>query len=247
MFSYFIRPVSTGILVCVPLLCAANYVVMPTYLNETATRGYISSSFNLANKDSKNIRLQPKIVPMQTAKNYQRITKADYPTQVYDLTQYTKVSPRLLIINPKQSRVLRVRIRLASTLPEGTYIGKLLIKMLPPENNNPLKKQREQTQYRINLTPLINTAIPLYITKGKPEIGNVSITCEQQQGKLTETVKNQSKWLQEIRIDDGVAEGGRSLRLAPMSQYTYNYKNNSQKITWQYKNQGDRHTVSCTP
>ena len=229
-------------------LCLANYVVMPTHLNETTTTGYLSASFNLVNKGKDRIRIEPLLEPVNTSRNFKRLSSSSYQQTTYSLVQYGKTSPRLLIIQSKKSRTLRLRVRIPQSAPEGTYTGRLLIKMLPPDTTNPLQPQQAgDKKLSISLTPLINTAIPLYITKGTPTIGKVSLTCEQSGNHLIQVIENKSIWLQQIYVNNSDSKEATLLRLAPMSEYTYHYKGNSQQqVMWHYKSQEDQHTVTCT-
>ena len=233
------NPILTVILISlipIKLYASASYLVSPTGIR-LDYKPVLAGLLSVSNKSSTDsITLRPKIDA--NSKSSLPIKGKESLQQQYTLGKYMVISPRVLKVSPSKSRILRYRIKVPNDVPNGTYFTRLRLNMQPPKEN-PINNSQPQKAIGITLIPLLDTIIPIRVTKGTPNYTTPPlVTCQYKANKITVILKNDSEWFRAVKLDLGESAEQKIIQIGiyPYSYRTYSstVQEEPKTITWSF-------------
>lgn len=142
-------------LVLFPSAGKAQMKVSPTIIDAKAQRGQAQSVISITNVTDKpsRVRLYAEPFTYDRDKGFKTLP-ANSPN---NLTPFLQFSPRELVIQPGQTRRVRITTLLAPNLPEGEYRAVVF--------NETLTESKDAKGKSVNL--ITRVGVPVYIAKGK--------------------------------------------------------------------------------
>ena len=242
------------ILSLLSLSAFADYSVVPTYVISNIKGSQEVQELIIKNRGKEIIKLEPSVLSSENNPivTFSTAPEATSSLKQQDISPYITFSPKLVNLPGDKTRTIRYRVKLPQDLPNGTYFGKIKITMQSPTINPIQSKNTGDDSIHVNLIPIINTIIPIWVQKGQPTNLNADITvsCTYSGNELKELFTNTGKWLREIKAPSSNLSTLLDLRINPWSTTTYTIKLDPDKmahptIQWHYKNEANTHTVTC--
>ena len=119
-------------------------------------------------------------------------------TEKYDISKYLSINPKMISLNPNQSRTVRVTLRPDEELKKGKgeYYARILFKTVEKEQKKAPKKKitEEKNTVSMDIDLVFNVSIPVYgsLGKGTPEMKADCIVGKN--GAMTAKVTNSGLW-----------------------------------------------------
>lgn len=125
-----------------------------------------------------------------------------------DITQFIRVSPKRLSLQPGQRRDIRVSIRVDKERPPGSYRSHLLVQMLETAQVIKTSTGDGVDDVGMEIKVKMETAVAIYGTMGEGN-AELAFTCEQDNntGKIKLNVTNNTSWRYDgsVNIKNSVA------------------------------------------
>lgn len=166
---------------------AAEFSVSPIRIE--LPRGARSAAVSVANEDRQPLRMQLRLMEW---------TQDGDGKDLYRESDELIYYPRLMTIQPREKRLVRIGVKAASAAAERTY--RLYIDELPGVADDPLRPAVSG----INFT--LRFALPVFVPPAEPVLRGVIEAMTLQDGKLAVTVRNAGN--QSFRIASVAARGG---------------------------------------
>jgi len=163
----------------------ANIMIAPTRM-EVGLEKSTTESFVVMNTSAEKMKMAVLATSFDT--------KGD---NKYDISKYISINPKMISLNPNQSRTVRVTLRPDEELRKGKgeYYARILFKTVEKEQRKVPKKTTEQKNtVSMDIDLVFNVSIPVYASlgKGTPEMKADCVA--DKNGVLTVKVTNSGLW-----------------------------------------------------